>query len=275
MASGPEKQGPGERGRSRKLQEGAIYAYRVKITDWELEWGCKLGIRPWLYPSLDHSLAVWEEKRYAWYDWLQLCEYFCKSVSFTSVHMDDIQIKYSRSKLLTCTRPHSGCNTFLSNQKCKLTILLSSVISAVGLQEGRPSHLWVFLCLLKMASSTNTTAVPVKMKWRGVNRNSRTLEAGSHSIDKSHMNEKAFSNLLPFDDTEVNWMYTYRFYRPIPNVNWFPFFFLAIVTHAQAVDTKPSFLLPRGLGTMLVVPMHVNSLACKISLWTFSDTCMR
>ena len=50
-------------------------------------------------------------------------------------------------------------------------------------------------------------------------------------------------------------MYTYRFYRPIPNVNWFPFFFLAIVTHAQAVDTKPSFLLPRGLGTRPAVPM--------------------
>ena len=60
-------------------------------------------------------------------------------------------------------------------------------------------------------SSTNTTAVPVNMKWRGLNRNLRTLEAGSHNIDKSHMHGKAFSNLLPFDDT-VNWMYTYRFY---------------------------------------------------------------
>jgi len=70
------------------------------------------------------------------------------------------------------------------NQKCKPSILLSSVISAVGLQEGWPSHLRVYL-------------------WRGSNRNSRTLEAGLHGIDKSHINEKAFSN-LPFDDTEVN-----------------------------------------------------------------------
>jgi len=31
MASGPEKQGPGERGRSRKLQEGTIYAYKLRI----------------------------------------------------------------------------------------------------------------------------------------------------------------------------------------------------------------------------------------------------
>ena len=139
----------------------------------------------------------------------------------------------------------------------------------------RKVGLLVCKCTCACWSSTDTTAVPVKMKWRGSNRNSWTLEAGLLSIDKSHMHEKAFSNLLPFDNTEVNWTYTYRFYPPIPNVKQFPVFFLAIVTHAQAVDTKPSFLLPRSLGTRLAVPMHINSLACKISLWTLSDTCMR
>ena len=128
--------------------------------------------------------------------------------------MDDIQVKYSRSKLHTCTHPHSGCNTFLSNQSgvsAEYSALFSDQCCGI---TGRLafSSASVLVLVENGNSSTNTTAIPVKMKWRGSNRNSRTLEASSHSIDKSRMHEKAFSNLLPFDDTEVNWTYTYRFY---------------------------------------------------------------
>ena len=118
--------------------------------------------------------------------------------------------------------------------------------------------------LICECACANTTAVPVKMKWRGSNRNSRTLEAGSnrnsrtseagsHTIDKSHMHEKALSNLLPFDDTEVNWMYTYWFYRPIPNVNRFLVFsgnsHTCTSSWYQAIFSPPTWPRNEASGT--------------------------
>jgi len=38
------------------------------------------------------------------------------------------------------------------------------------------------------------------------------------------MHEKTFSNLQPFDDMEVNRMYTNQFYWPFRNVHGFPDF---------------------------------------------------
>ena len=63
--------------------------------------------------------------------------------------------------------------------------------------------------------------------------------------------ESAFS-LVSFDDTEVNRTYTYQFYRPlILQMNTNSHVFLGMLAHAQAVDTRPLSLLPRGLGTRL------------------------
>ena len=61
--------------------------------------------------------------------------------------------KYSRSNLRTCTRPHCGCNAFLSNLSFRRQSKYSTALfSDVGLQEDWPSHLCMYLsCLLKMA----------------------------------------------------------------------------------------------------------------------------
>jgi len=95
----------------------------------------------------------------------------------------------------------------------------TALFSDVGLQEDFSfSSVWVLLMPVDSSDGLPThTCRRSGEAWTG---NSKTLEeAGSHSTDKFPGAWENVSNLLLFDDTEVNWTYTYRFYQLLTNVH--------------------------------------------------------
>ena len=69
-----------------------------------------------------------------------------------------------------------------------------------------------------------------------------------------YMYEKVFSHLLPFIETEVNWMYicVRSHFTNSLQMHMDSSTFLGMGTYAQAVDTRPLSFLPHGLGMGLL-----------------------
>ena len=149
----------------------------------------------------------------------------CNQVIFTQlVHVDHTQTKYSRSNPHTCTRPQSGCQAFLYN----LSFRSATQAFHCSLQRGGMAGRLVF-------SSTQVLLVPVengdslpthscrscvgkveRLEW--YLKDLRSGLAQCRQVPHNVHAHKAFSNLLPFNGTEVNQMYAYGFYRPFTNV---------------------------------------------------------
>ena len=113
-------------------------------------------------------------------------------------------------------------------QKCKPSIsLLSSrlVFSYAWVLLENGDGLWKHI------------VVPVEQKLR--NPRSRLAQCWQ-VLQILYMYNKVFSNLLPFEDTEVNQMYTYRFYWLFTDIHRFPG--VLGMVHAQAVT--PGHLSP-------------------------------
>jgi len=125
----------------------------------------------------------------------------------------------------THTCPQSGCKAFLYNLYCHSEVLPKH---STAFQKGGMAGRLVF-------SSTQVLLVPVengdslpthschscigkveRLEWYLKDLRSG-LTQHQQVPDNLHAH-KALSNLLPFNGTEVNHMYVYRFYRPFTNV---------------------------------------------------------